>query len=57
MALPSSEPWFSTERVYTGKLSSILSAQKRERYARKLRKVLADYPTSYTASPPKIDKA
>jgi hypothetical protein len=38
-------------------MSSIRSAQKRERYARRLRVVLADYHTSYTALSTKIDRA
>jgi hypothetical protein len=57
MAPTSSELWFSTERVSTGKWSSIRSDRKRERYARRLREALADYHTRYTALSTKFDRA
>jgi len=44
-------------QVSTGKLSSIRSAQKRERYVCMLREVLADDHTRYTTLSAKIDKA
>jgi hypothetical protein len=43
--------------VKMGELSSIRSAQKCERYARRPREVQADYHTRYTALSTKIDRA